>query len=365
MRDARCANADRIRGVGLRLSALVACLLVPASIAAQDQRWEIESYGGMVAAQSASGGDLTLPAAGAPLVTSNPIFPTRETPSWFFGDGATLLNGVIAAFDRSVRIVPLDAAFGSLESSRVAVFGVRVRRRLSARYALELSVDGQATSGIGADAVPAIVEASRASFTTAFNDLLATGPFTGASVVTNASTQKGSRRDIALTGALVRTFRPSRALALYVTAGGGVIAGSGSLPSASLDARYRFSVLGELPIDETDRVSFRYARRAALVGVLGGGLRRDLSTAWALRIDARVLVGPDTTRVFLDAQPSSVRGVPAGFVESFTNPGVQFSNDPSTGRRSSLGGAGLQGVEVFSGGFQARTLVTMGFARRF
>ena len=351
--------------MGLRLSALVACLLVPASIAAQDRRWEVEGYGGMVAAQSSSTGSPTLPPAGAPLVTSNPIFPTRETPSWFFGDGATLLNGVNAAFDRSARIVPLDAAFDPLESSRAPVFGVRVRRPLSARYALELSVDAQATVGIGSDAVAAIVEASRASFTTAFNDLLATGPFSGSSVVANASTQEGSRRDVALTGALVRTFRPSRALAPYVTVGAGVIAGMGSLPSASLDARYRFSVLGELPIDETDRVTFRYARGAAFAGVLGGGVRRDFSSAWALRIDARMLLGPDTTRVFLDAQPSSVRGVPAGFVESFTNPGVQFSNDPSTGRRSTLSGPGLQAFEVFSGGFRARTLVTVGFARRF
>lgn len=319
----------------------------------------------MVAAQSASVGGVTLPAAGAPLVTSNPTFPTRETPSWFFGDGATLLNAVNEAFERPARIVPLDAAFGPLESSRAPVLGVRVRRRVSARYALEVSADAQVSSGIRAGALAAIVEASRASFPTAFNDLLASGPFTNASVVANASTQAGSRRDIALTGALVRTFRPSQALAPYVTVGAGVIAGTGSLPSASLDARYRFSVLGELPIDETDRVSVRYRRGAAFAGVLGGGVRRNLSNTWALRIDARVLLGPDTTRVVVDAQPSSVRGVPAGFIESFTNPGVQFSNDPSTGRRSTLSGAGLQAFEVFEGGFQARPVITVGLARRF
>ena len=336
-----------------------------ASAWAQEPRLEVEVYGGLVAGQSGSTGRATLPPAGAPLVTSNPTFPTRETPSWFFGDGAALLNGVNGAFDRSARIVPLDAAFGRLESSRVPVFGVRARRRLSARYALELSVDAQVTPGVRADALPAPVEASRASFTTAFTDLLASGPFAVASIDATASTQAGSRREVALTGALVRTFRPSRALAPYVTIGAGVISGSGTLPSATLQGRYRFAVLGELPIDETDRVSFRYARGAAFAAVLGGGVRRDLSRAWALRIDARVLFGPDTTRVLIDAQPSSVRGVPAGFIESFTNPGIQFSNDPSTGRSSSLSGAGLQAFEVFSGGFQARTLVTVGFARRF
>ena len=317
----------------------------------------------MDVAQSGSTGRVTLPPAGAPLVTSNPTFPSRQVPSWFFGDGAALLNDLNTAFERPGQIVPLDAAFGAPDTSRVPVLGVRVRRHLSPRYALELSVDAQASSGLTAGTVPAIVEASRASFTTAFNDLVASGPFTGASVVTNASTQAGSRRDIAVTGALVRTFRPSRAFAPYVTVGAGAITGSGSLPSASLDARYRFSVLGELPIDETDRVSFRYTRRAAFVGVLGGGVRRDLSSAWALRVDARVLLGPDSTRMLVDAEPSSVRGVPAGFVES--SAGIQFSNDPSTGRQSTLSGAGLQEFEVFKGGFQARTLVTVGVTRRF
>jgi hypothetical protein len=319
----------------------------------------------MVAAQGRSAGTLTVPAVGAPLVTSNPTFPSREISSWFFGDGATLLNGVNEAFERPARIAPLDAAFGPLASSRVPVLGVRVRRRLNARFSLEMSADVLARAGIKRDAVPEIVESARGSFTTAFADLLGTGPFSGTAVGATASTQAGSRREAALTGAIVRTFPPWRALAPYVTIGAGMIAGSGSLPSATLEARYRFSVLGEVPIDETDRVSFRYTRRAAFAGVLGGGVRRDLSGAWGLRIDARVLLGPDTTRVLLDAQPSSVRGVPAGFVESFTNPGVQFSNDPSTGRRSTLSGPALQGVEVFSGGFQARTLVTAGVTRRF
>ena len=52
----------------------------------------------MVAARTASEGSVTLPPAGAPIVTSSPIFPSRQVPSWFFGDGATLLNDVNADF---------------------------------------------------------------------------------------------------------------------------------------------------------------------------------------------------------------------------------------------------------------------------
>ena len=78
-----------------------------------------------------------------------------------------------------------------------------------------------------------------------------------------------------------------------------------------------------------------------------------------------MLMGPDTTRLLVDATPSTTRSGPSGFVESFTNPGVQFSNDPSTGRRSTLSAPALQGFAVFSGGFQARTLLTVGIVRRF
>jgi len=147
--------------------------------------------------------------------------------------------------------------------------------------------------------------------------------------------------------------------------GGGVLAGSGSLPSASIDGAYRFSIVNEVPIDERDRVSVRYARRTAFVAVLGGGLERELAGRWGLRLDARLLLGPDTTRVLIDATPSSARTGPPGFAESFTNPALQFSNDPSTGRRSSLSAPALQDVEVFKGGLQTRTLITVGISRRF
>jgi hypothetical protein len=349
-----------------RLLAVLICACAPAgSAAAQTSSWEIEGYGGIVAARTASEGSRTLPAAGAPLVTSNPIFPSRQTSSWFFGDGATLLNGVNEQFTRPGRIAPLDSAFGPLASARVPAFGARVRRRLNTRYSLELGVDAFVGSSIKSDALPAIVEAARTSFTQAFSELLGTGPFAGVSVAATASTVSSRRRDTAFTAAINAAFGSWGSLVPYATFGAGIVTGSGSLPSATIEGRYRFSILNEVPIDETDRVSFRYARGAAFVGVLGGGLRRDISTKWGLRIDARVLVGPDSTRIRLDAQPSSVRGVPAGFVESFTNPAIQFSNDLSTGRRSTLSGAALQNADVFSGGVQARTVVTVGVVRRF
>ena len=350
----------------LRISTLVACLLVPASIAAQERRWEIEGYGGVVAARTASAGSQTLPPPGAPLVTSNPTFPTHQVPSWFFGDGTSVLNGANAELGGTGRITPLDAAFAPLESRRVGAVGVRLRRRLSERMSMEISVDALTGPDDRVSDLSAAVETSRDSFKTAFTGLLRTGPFTGVVVdATGGSATEVQRRDTAVTLALSARFPAWGSVVPYATFGGGVMAGSGSLPSASLEGRYRFSILGEVPIDEADRVSLRYTRGTTFVAVLGGGLQRDLSGPWSLRVDVRLLMGPDTTRVKVDAAPLSTRSGPAGFVESFTNPGVQFSNDPSTGRRSTLSAPALEAFEVFSGGFQTRTFLTIGIVRRF
>ena len=45
--------------------------------------------------------------------------------------------------------------------------------------------------------------------------------------------------------------------------------------------------------------------------------------------------------------------------------GIQFSNNPSTGRKSTLSAPSLDGVQVFDGGVRTRTLVTVGISRRF
>lgn len=345
--------------------ALCACAW-PAAASAQQTRWEIEGYGGVVAARTAGEGSVTLPAPGAPIVTSSPIFPSRQVPSWLFGDGTALLNGVNADFGNPGRITPLDAIFAPLDSSRVAAAGVRVRRRVSGRLAVEISVDAFLRPEDRSTGLAAAVEATRESFKAAFTGLLASGPFAAVAVdATGSAATAVERRETAATLSLTARVARWGSLVPYATFGGGVLTGSGSLPSASIEGRYRFSILNEVPIDETDRVLVRYTRRTAFVAVIGGGLERGLSDRWGLRADVRLLLGPDTTRVLIDAAPSSARTGPSGFVESFTNPAVQFSNDPSTGRRSSLSAPAQQDTEVFKGGLGTRTLIALGIVRRF
>jgi hypothetical protein len=57
---------------------------------------------------------------------------------------------------------------------------------------------------------------------------------------------------------------------------------------------------------------------------------------------------------------------PGDFIESLTNPNIQFSNDPATGRQSTLSGPPLDGFVAFEGtGVQTRVLVTVGVFVRF
>lgn len=342
---------------------LVAAMAAPAI--AQERKWEIEVFGGAVLGTTGSDGTRRLPPAGLPIVTSTPIFPSREVSSWFFGDGAVLLNDVNEQFGTAGRITPLDPFLVAGEAGGGGVFGARLRRRLTDRFSAEFSFDVLASSSSAPDGFADGVEASRQSFTPAFRSLLATGPFTGIQVDATATAADGARRDMTATAAVNVDLPRLWSLAPYATVGGGLTTGTGSMASAELTGHYQFSIAAETPISETDTTTVRFERPAGFVVVLGGGVRQELSEKWGLAIDVRVHVGPDRTRVVVDASPASVRGTPAGFVESFTNPAIQFSNDPATGRRSTLSGPALDGFEVFEGSTRARTMITIALARRF
>lgn len=344
---------------------VIAIGLVPSVAMAQEPRWEAEVYGGLVAGTSVSDNSRTLPPPGAPLVTSNPIFPTREVPSWFFGDGAALLNDVAEEFGATARVAPLDALFAAMPGTRTGAAGARIRRRLSPRMSAEFSVDWFPDAAATPVALADTVEAARASFTSTMREVLASGPFEGVVVEATASSTPGRRRDIAATAAVNADLGSFAGFTPYATFGGGVLTGAGTWASADLAARYEFSVLGEVPIEESGRMTARFERPAALLILAGGGLRRDLSDRWGARVDVRALTGPDTARIVVDTDTVSAQGTPAGFVESFTNPAIQFSNDPSTGRRSTLSAPPLQAFRVYSGGLRTRVVVTIAISRRF
>jgi hypothetical protein len=327
--------------------------------------WEIGVHGGVSLRRIASG-DVTLPDPGPAITTSGPTVPSRQTSSWFFGDGAAMFNDAGADFGLTGRITPLDDALASMGfgSSGGPNIGFRVARTLTSRVSAEFDFDLMPGSLRLTDAFVDAIESSRGSFQSAFTALLASGPFTGVLVETASDTDDGASREMAATGAATYRFAPRGSFVPYATLGGGVITRIGDLPSVDIEGRYRFAIsvagVPPVPIAEIDRVTIRYTARQALVAVLGGGLRRDVSDRWGFRIDGRVFLGQPTLRLVLDANPSTVSGVPAGFIETFTYPNLQFSSNPASGRRSTLGGEPLDGFVAVKGtGIETRVLVTV------
>jgi hypothetical protein len=280
-----------------------------------------------------------------------------------------MLNSVNAEFGVSARITPLDAALTSLglDYANSAVLGVRLRRVLTHRWSAEISLDILPGSGEMSRDFLHAVEESRTSFESAFLGLLGTGPLGAVNVSTLVETNGGTARELALTAAMNRHFSGG-AFEPYLTFGGGIISGMGSLSSVRLEGTYEFVALPapNVSFHETDRVMLRFDRGTALVGLAGGGVRRHVSDRWGFKIDGRVLIGRENSRLLIDADPSVDVRAGGDFVESLTNPNIQFSNDPATGRVSTLSAEPVHGFEAFkSTGWQTRVLVTAGVYFRF
>ena len=326
--------------------------------------WEIEAHAGASTSASLTSALVSTPPLGASILTSSPTFPARQVPSWFFGDGASQLNGASAALGLPGRVTPLDVAFRALGSGIVSG-GVRISRRLTSRFAAEFSLDVIAGSSSLSDLRSASASAAD-SFKTTFAGVLSSGPFAGVTIDSSSAVAGGAGRALATTGALRWRLAPGASWSPYATFGGGVLLDSGSLPSATLDGRYQFQILGAFPIAEADHVVLRYQSSAAPVAVAGFGLTHGLGGgAWALNVDARVFFGSSGATLRLDAAPSVTTGTPAGSIEFDSSPALQFSNNPATGRQSTLSGSALSGFTLLSGGVNARVLVTVGLVRRF
>lgn len=331
------------------------------------RRWHVEGFAGLSLFELPTGGTAALPPAGEPLTTSGPINQSRRVSTWFLGDGSSLLNGVNAEFGVASRIAPLDGALASLGlvGANAPAMGLRARRLFTDHLALEFSIDLLPGSRELSNDLVKAVDASRASFVSAFNGLLATGPFTNTSVDATSAVTNRSSRDLATTAALQWTFA-YRSLAPYVTLGGGFVHKLGELPSVTLTGTYRFNIAGAVPIKETDILRLRYDQGTALVGLVGAGVRKTISDRLGFALDGRLLLGQQTLTLRLDSEPTVTAGTPEGFIESFTTPAIQFSNNRNTGRESSLTGAPLNGFKAFStSGLQTRYILSAGLFVRF
>jgi len=363
-------SSFRSGGIALAVTAGLFLSSAPARAqqAPQTSRWEVEGYGGFAFGRIPASGTTTFPDPGAPITSSNPTLPSRQTPSWFFGDGASMLNDVLGELALPNRISPLDGAIAApgFNAGGKGAFGFRVRRSIMRGLSVEFSVDFLTGSPVLSDAFLASVESTRASFETSMAPLLSSGPFTGVTASATSTVSQGTAHDMAISGSLNVPFGHLAGFRPYVTIGGGMLSGQGHPPSVELVGTYQGTLPGNIVIHERDQVVLSYSRGSSFVAVMGAGLRRELSPRWGLRIDGRVLLGPNGTHALIDATPSVATSTPAGFTETGTYPSIQFSNNSSTGRVSSLGEPGLQGFAAFSGtGVQLRTMVTFGVFVKF
>jgi hypothetical protein len=333
---------------------------------ATGSRWEIEVHGGGAHDGTPTDGTSSLPPAGEAFTTSSNR-QSRRTSSWYFGDGASLINEINASFPVGIapgRITPLDPVLSHSGATRMSGgnFGFRVAYRITSRLTPEFTLDAAQGTLKLTDALLAGVEVTRASFIEAWNNqtgLIRTGGgvvFTNSNVLSTAIINDEQGRQLFTTGALNINLIPDGRLIPYATIGAGVVSNMGDAPNVTLVGNYRFTSTvnnlgtGSFPVNETDTVTIRLApiNKRALVTVFGGGVKVMGSSRWGVRGDVRAYISKNTFDVLIDADPQVVTSTPAGTVSSALTPSIQFSNNPSTGRPSNLSGSAISGFKAFS-----------------
>jgi hypothetical protein len=380
---------------------LVVCLASAAVSPAAAQttgsgKWEIEFHGGGMLPTNPTGGTVTLPGPGAVFTSPSSVpaigpavHSSRHQSSWYFGDGASLFNGLaetLVATGQAVfpgRITTLDPVLGrSLGTERRGgSIGARISRVLTPRLTAELSVDyGLAQLQI-TQANSDSIEATRASFIPAFSGLLVpSGLAINVNRVLNSVTstgalERGSGHQLSTSGALLINLRTNGDVIPYATVGASLISTVGRMPSATLAGNYRFLSVGA-PMNESDSVTVRDARDAhTAAGILGGGVKYHVSPRWGIRLDARVSLSKNTSGTTLDATPNVVLGgLPAGRFLFLAPTTIMFSNStlPVTNQgvtvvgMSTLTGPALTGFRTFSGnGVSTHTNIAAGLFWRF
>jgi hypothetical protein len=334
-------------------------------------KWEVEVHGGLTQANSPTGGDARLPDPGTPFLTLGGFSSSRHESSWYFGDGAVLLNQVNTAFGIAPRITALDPVLqSSVDRTGGGLFGARVSRQLNARFSAEFSFDYSRSQLEMTAATLSAIEASRASFIAAWNGVMGTvPPLFQSPVVTSVSTILNREgRQAFMVGALtINLTKPGR-FTPFATVGAGVVSHLGETPSVTLAGNYQFRFGGVIPVNESDTVTVRYSSPAtALVGDFGGGFKYAVSRRSGVRVDGRVHVNRREIDTLVDATPSVLTSTPGGFF-SATMPSLQFASNPPPipGRPSSLSGPALVGFKSFAGsGIESQIGITAGWFWRF
>ncbi len=369
----RAAPGWRLPAVWL-LAGVVAVHASAASAAAQaasDRKWEVEvSGGGEFSVRPVDGAALPIE-PGEPFTTVVGE-PSRRVRSWFFGDGAALLNEAVEEFPHPIDVPPIDPLNPVLGTGLLGphatggVTSLRVTRVLNRRFAAEFSGSYSTYPRIELAATAySRIERSRESFDRTWEALLPFGPFTESTVNSTNTGRAGSLREASVTAALQVTFPTAGRAVPYVSVGAGYVQVSGELPSGDIAGTYRFRIHREHLFEQVDAVTLRSSSSdEVVVGVVGGGVKFYPSDRWGLRLDVRALIGQSATYLEVDADPRVRADDGFGVVASRTAPSIQFGNE-AAGVASTLG-LPARGLRAWSAsGLSVRARFSLGLFWRF
>ncbi len=337
-------------------------------------KWEIEVHGGWALNGGQTGGSGSLPPSGA-LVGR-----LISVSSFYFGSGAQLFNQNGASVSRAqplATITPLDPILLSSAIQRQrqgGTVGVRVGRALSQRLAADITLDFSPGNLAFTDGAVTGIEATRASFIPALQQVLAVAqvPSTVTSVATVSNQARASQ--LAATGALLINLRETGKAIPYVVIGGGVVLNTGDTPSATLVGNYQIGMTSA-QLFGTDTVDLRYERKTLTpVGIGGGGFKYSVTSSWGVRVDARAQLAQTTLVNLVNTTPVMALGSSTGVPYPLINAGtLQFSTtapltgvpiSATPGTKYATGGL-PPGFGTFTGGWQTHVSVTIGLSWRF
>ena len=323
--------------------------------------WEIEAHTGG-AWTSAPGNSIT-PLTPGPQFTTFNGFTSRQVRSWYFGDGASMLNTHMQSVALSQRVTDLTPVLTteSTSSSGFSPFGVRASRTMSPRVGMEIGFDWLGSRTFTTDARDGAA-ATQNSFKAVWDQRLQTGLVNHSA--TSGLTMTDGGGQMLLTGALSYNLRRSGRLMPYVVAGGGLWFSTGDSPELTLSGDYQFTSASGNVYHQTDTVRARFESGTSGVVLAGLGVKYELNSRSGVRVDYRFHAGSDPSTVELNWDPRTIVSGGATFVFAGT-PAVQVTNSPNVQPSLSLTQTTPDVQVASSDGMRRMSQLSVGYFYRF
>ncbi len=344
----------------------------PASLARRPL-WTVEFRGGLGLSTNPTSGSGQLPPAGNVILSPEFSFgQAQAVSSWFFGNGASQLNSIAASLPNVPSLPALDAVLTALGATRRAggSMGFTIGRDISEHVRADLNVDANFEALSMTSAATSGIDAARSGFVNTWQGVLDSSPISGLAVSATRTGSANAGRQVQVSGTLTYRFRPRSSFDPFVTYGVGLLTNTGSTPSATLNGTFQFTIVG--PYTETDLVTIHASDGGSrYVGVIGGGIDKDLSAHSGLRFAARLSIGANRAETTIDANPTNqISWVSNELLISSSTTTLVINNGPCgaglCGLQSTLSGKPVSGFLTFVGsGIRVESTITVGYFIRF